>query len=64
MQCEMVLIIIFISLKPSLFEDVLLFVTIGARGMVRQIIRMVVELVLTAALPQVFKSGCEVQKRA
>ena len=58
-QREMVLIITFLSLNHSLFEDVLLFVAIGAQGTVLQVIRMTVAVVLTAALARVLKSGCD-----
>ncbi len=54
---EMVLIITFLSLNHSLFEDVLLFVAIGARGTVLQVIRMTVAIVLTAALAGFLKPG-------
>ncbi len=47
---EMVLIITFLSLNHSLFEDVLLFVAIGARGTVLQVIRMAAAVVVTAIL--------------
>jgi hypothetical protein len=47
---EMVLTITFLSLNHSLFEDVLLFVAIGARGTVLQIIRMTAAIVVTALL--------------
>ena len=58
---EMVLIITFLSLNHSLFEDVLLFVAIGAQGTVLQVIRMTVAIVLTAVLARFLKPGCEVQ---
>ena len=63
-QREMVLILTFLSLNHSLFEDVLLFVAIGAQGTVLQVIRMTVAVVLTAALAHFFKPGCEAPKRA
>jgi len=47
---EMVLIITFLSLNHSLFEDVLLFVAIGAQGTVLQVIRMTAAVVVTAIL--------------
>ncbi len=56
-QREMVLIITFLSLNHSLFEDVLLFVAIGAQGTVLQVIRMIVAVVLTASLARFFRSG-------
>ncbi|MCD6430348.1 MAG: nucleoside recognition protein [Deltaproteobacteria bacterium] len=62
-QREMVLIITFLSLNHSFFEDVLLFVAIGAQGTVLQVIRMVVAVVLTVVLARVLKPGCEVQER-
>jgi len=52
---EMVLIITFLSLNHSLFEDVLLFVAIGAQGTILQIIRMVVAISCTAALARLIK---------
>ena len=63
-QREMVLIITFLSLNHSLFEDVVLFVAVGAQGTVLQVIRMVVAVVLTATLARFLKSGCEVQESA
>ena len=52
---EMVLIITFLSLNHSLFEDVLLFVAIGAQGTLLQVIRMVVAVSVTAALARCLK---------
>ena len=52
---EMVLIITFLSLNHSLFEDVLLFVAIGARGTVLQVIRMTAAILVTAALARFLK---------
>ncbi len=52
---EMVLIITFLSLNHSLFEDVLLFVAIGAHGTVLQIIRMTAAILVTAALARFLK---------
>jgi len=52
---EMILIITFLSLNHSLFEDVLLFVAIGAQGTVLQIIRMVAAIVVTALLARFLK---------
>ena len=63
-QREMVLIITFLSLNHSLFEDVLLFVAIGAQGTVLQVTRMTVAVLLTAALAHFLKPGCEAPKRA
>ncbi|MCD6268711.1 MAG: nucleoside recognition protein, partial [Deltaproteobacteria bacterium] len=54
-QREMILIITFLSLNHSLFEDVLLFVAIGAQGTILQIIRMVVAVSFTAALARFIK---------
>ncbi len=54
-QREMVLIIAFLSLNHSLFEDVLLFVAIGAQGTLLQVIRMVVAVSFTAALARFLK---------
>ena len=56
---EMVLIITFLSINHSLFEDVLLFVAIGAQGTVLQVIRMTVAILLTALLARFFKPGDE-----
>jgi hypothetical protein len=58
---EMVLIITFLSLNHSLFEDVLLFVAIGAQGTILQIIRMVVAVSCTAALAHFIKPENEMQ---
>ena len=58
-QREMVLIITFLSLNHSLFEDVLLFVAIGAQGTVLQVVRMTVAVVLTATLARFLKSRCK-----
>ncbi|MCK5679787.1 nucleoside recognition protein [bacterium] len=54
-QREMILIITFLSLNHSLFEDVLLFVAIGAQGTILQIIRMIVAILLTATLSRFLK---------
>ena len=47
---EMILIITFLSLNHSLFEDVLLFVAVGAQGTVLQVTRMTVAIVVTVFL--------------
>ena len=52
---EMVLIITFLSLNHSLFEDVLLFVAVGAQGTVLQVIRMTAAILVTAALARFLK---------
>lgn len=52
---DMVLIITFLSINHSLFEDVLLFVAIGAQGTVLQVIRMVAAVLVTAALAHFLK---------
>ena len=54
-QREMVLIITFLSLNHSLFEDVLLFVAVGAHGMVLQVVRMVIAVSVTAVLARFLK---------
>jgi len=61
-QREMILIITFLSLNHSLFEDVLLFVAIGAQGTILQIIRMVVAVSFTAALARFIKPETDQQK--
>ncbi|MEA3348641.1 MAG: nucleoside recognition domain-containing protein, partial [Pseudomonadota bacterium] len=53
---EMVLIITFLSLNHSLFEDVLLFVAIGAQGTVLQVIRMTVAILITVGLAKMLKT--------
>ncbi|HIE07733.1 MAG TPA: nucleoside recognition protein [Desulfarculaceae bacterium] len=63
-QREMILIITFLSLNHSLFEDVLLFVAIGAQGTILQIIRMVVAVSFTAALARFIKPETDRQKEA
>ena len=54
---EMVLIITFLSLNHSLFEDVILFVAIGAQGTVLQVVRMVAAILITASLARFLKPG-------
>ncbi len=50
---EMVLTITFLSLNHSLFEDVLLFVAVGAQGTVLQVVRMAAAVVVTALLARI-----------
>jgi len=50
---EMVLIITFLSLNHSLFEDVLLFVAVGAQGTVLQAIRMTAAIAVTVLLARI-----------
>lgn len=54
-KSEMVLIITFLSINHSLFEDVLLFVAVGANGTVIQVLRMVVAIVITASMARILK---------
>ncbi|MCD6534529.1 MAG: nucleoside recognition domain-containing protein [Deltaproteobacteria bacterium] len=63
-QREMILIITFLSLNHSLFEDVVLFVAVGAQGTVLQVIRMVVAVTLTATLARFLKPEYEDQEIA
>ncbi len=58
---EMVLIITFLSLNHSLFEDVLLFVAIGAQGYVLQVIRMLAAILVTASLARFLKSDTQIE---
>ncbi len=50
---EMVLIITFLSLNHSLFEDVLLFVAVGAQGTILQVVRMAAAVLVTILLARV-----------
>jgi hypothetical protein len=59
---EMVLIITFLSLNHSLFEDVLLFVAIGAQGTVLQVIRMVAAILATALLARFLKPDVHIEQ--
>lgn len=63
-QREMILIITFLSLNHSLFEDVVLFVAVGAQGTVLQVIRMIVAVALTATLARFLKPACKEQEMA
>ena len=56
---EMILIITFLSLNHSLFEDVLLFVAIGAQGTILQLIRMATAIICTAMLARLLKSEAD-----
>lgn len=58
---EMVLIITFLSFNHSLFEDVLLFVAIGAQGTALQVIRMVAAILVTASLARFLKPDAHVE---
>ena len=59
---EMILIITFLSLNHSLFEDVLLFVAVGAQGTVLQVIRMVVAILVTATLARFLAPESDLQE--
>ncbi len=58
---EMILIITFLSLNHSLFEDVLLFVAIGAQGTVLQVIRMAAAILVTATLARFLKPDAHIE---
>jgi Fe2+ transport system protein B len=54
---ELILVLTFVSLNHSLFEDTLLFVAIGANGWLLLLIRLVVSVLVTALLARLLPAN-------